>query len=73
MELDIGDAVGNGIATGFACRKLDDHGLALIEQDAIKAATGGILRIHCDRDQAGTRTKRSRIDIGDAAANEDIG
>ena len=41
-----GDGAGDSIASAYASRVLDEHGLALVEQDTSHTAIGGIICIH---------------------------
>jgi len=70
---DAGDAAGNRVASAAAARKLNQRGLALVEQHSVDTAVKRIVCIHCDRYQTGAAVERIRPDVGDAAGNADAG
>src|ERR1035437_1002717 len=70
---DVCDAVGDRVATGFARRVLDEHGLALVKQDPIHTAIVRIERNHCDCRQSGAARERIVPDAGNAIPYRDVG
>jgi len=45
---DVGDATGDSVAASYADRTLDEHGLALVEQDPTSTTVNGIVCVHQD-------------------------
>ena len=70
---DAGDAIGNRVATGYAPRVFDERGLALVEQDPIHTAIGGIARPNRDCRQAGAAIERPPPDAGDVVGDRHAG
>ena len=70
---DIGDAVGDGITSGQARRKLNERAFAFIEQDPRHTAIGRIVGIHVNGCQAGTRAEGKFGKAGDAGGDHHIG
>ena len=71
---DVGDTVWNRIGcSDFACRVLDEHGLALVEQDPSNTDIGWIICSHRYCGQSTTPSERRVPDTGDAAGNSNAG
>ena len=67
------DAAGNGVASRFAARILNERRLQLVEQHAGQTAIKRVGWIHRDREQADAIIKRITADAGDAAADHGVG
>jgi len=70
---DASDVVGDRVTSGFGSWILDDGGLALVEQDTIHTAIGGVERLHPYRTQTGAATERRFSDAGDAVGDRNAG
>src|SRR5215472_9626588 len=71
--LDIGNAVGNPVIAGYACRALHEHRPVFVKQDAAYTAKEGIESIDIDGREESTFGESTRVDIGDSSGNGDVG